>query len=44
MKTTKKLFCETYSEAARLRKKDPIQFSVVYNEWKRIREQKIGKL
>jgi len=40
-KTTKKLFCSIYDEARKMRKKDPIQFEVMYNEWKRLRQGRI---
>ena len=36
---TKKLFCSIYSDMAKMRRKDPIQFGVLFNEWKRLREQ-----
>ena len=35
MKLTRKLFCSIYKEMNRLRINDPLQFSVLYNEWKR---------
>lgn len=38
---TKKLFCEIYDSARRLRRTDPVQFSVIYNEWKRLRQGQI---
>lgn len=40
-KPTKKLFCSIYDEARKMRKKDPIQFEVMYNEWKRLRQGRI---
>jgi len=36
---TRKLFCSIYSDMAKMRRNDPIQFSVSYNEWKRLREE-----
>lgn len=38
-KPTKKLFCQIYDEAKKMRRKDPIQFSVMYNEWARQRQK-----
>jgi hypothetical protein len=42
MKTTKRLtkkyFCLVYDEARKMRTKDPIQFEVMFNDWKRIRQ------
>ena len=40
-KLTRKLFCSIYSDMARLRRKDPIQFEVSFNEWKRLRQRHI---
>ena len=40
MKLTKKYFCEVYPEMATLRRRDPIQFNVLYNEWYNIRVSK----
>ena len=42
MKTTKKLtrayFCSIYDEARKMRRKDPLQFSEMFNNWKRARQ------
>ncbi|MGB5217885.1 MAG: hypothetical protein WBN66_06265 [Smithella sp.] len=38
-KITRKLFCSIYPDMARMRRKDPIQFSVAFNEWRRLRER-----
>ena len=38
---TKKLFCQLYDEARKLRRKDPIQFEVSFNDWKRLRSGNI---
>lgn len=38
-KLTKKLFCEIYDEARKMRKKDPIQFNIMFNDWKRLRNK-----
>jgi hypothetical protein len=40
MKTnlTKKLFCSIYDSARKARKKDPIQFEIMFNDWKRLRQ------
>jgi hypothetical protein len=38
---TKKLFCEIYDNAKKMRKKDPIQFEVLFNDWKRLRQKYI---
>jgi hypothetical protein len=35
IKTTKKEFCVKHPECKRLRKTDPIQFDVLYNDWVR---------
>jgi len=35
IKTTKKEFCDKHPECKRLRKTDPIQFDVLYNDWVR---------
>ena len=35
MKLTRKKFCETYSEMKKLRRTDPYEFEVEYNNWKR---------
>lgn len=40
-KLTKQLFCSIYDEARKMRRKDPIQFEVMYNEWKRRRNGRI---
>lgn len=37
-KLTKKFFCSIYDEARKMRSKDPIQFNVMFNEWKRLRQ------
>ncbi len=34
-KLTKKYFCSTNKEAKKIRRNDPILFSVMFNEWKR---------
>ena len=34
---TRKLFCEVHKYAKKLRRNDPIQFEVLFNEWKRSR-------
>lgn len=34
-KLTKELFCKTDLYIKKLRKSDPIQFEVLFNEWKR---------
>ena len=38
-KLTKKLFCSIYISAAKMRRNDPIQFEVIFNEWKRLRQR-----
>lgn len=38
-KLTKKFFCSIYSNMAKLRRTDPIQFNVSFNEWKRLRQR-----
>ncbi len=38
---TKKLFCSIYDEAKKMRRIDPIQFEVMFNDWKRLRTKKI---
>lgn len=40
-KLTKKMFCAIYDEARKMRRKDPIQFCVMFNEWKRLRQGRI---
>ena len=35
---TKKLFASIYDEARKIRRNDPIQFEIMYNEWKRRRQ------
>lgn len=40
-KLTKKRFCLIYDEARRMRRKDPIQFNVMFNEWKRLRQGRL---
>lgn len=42
-KITKKLFCSIYSDMERMRRKDPIQFNVKFNDWKRLRERNLNK-
>ena len=32
---TKKLFCKLFPKMKKMRNSDPIQFSVLYNEWNR---------
>ena len=39
-KTTKKVFCEQHPEYKSLRKKDPVQFDVLYNDWVRETNEK----
>ncbi len=36
-KLTRKYFCNIYPDMAKMRRNDPIQFSVCFNEWVRIR-------
>ncbi len=38
-KLTKKLFCSIYDEARKMRRNDPIQFNVMFNDWKRLRQK-----
>jgi hypothetical protein len=38
---TKKLFCSIYDEAKKMRRTDPIQFEVMFNDWKRLRTKGI---
>ena len=40
-KLTKSYFASIYDEAKKLRRKDPLQFSVIFNEWKRLRQGRI---
>ena len=40
-KATKKLFCQIYDHARKLRRVDPTQFEVIYDDWKRLRTGKI---
>lgn len=35
---TKKQFCSMNSEAKKIRYSDPIQFEILYNEWKRSKQ------
>lgn len=37
-KLTKKYFCHIY-DMSKLRRNDPIQFSVLFNEWVRLRSR-----
>ena len=37
-KLTKQLFCSIYDEARKMRRKDPIQFEIMFNDWKRLRQ------
>jgi hypothetical protein len=37
-KLTKQLFASIYDSARKLRRTDPIQFEVLYNDWKRLRQ------
>lgn len=39
MKLTKEYFCKVYDEARKMRRKDPIQFNVMFNDWKRLRQK-----
>jgi len=43
-KTTRTVFCATYPQMAKLRRTDPIQFQVLYNDWKRTRETRSDNL
>jgi len=36
---TKKLFCSIYPNMGKLRRTNPIQFNVAFNEWKRLRQR-----
>ena len=38
MKTTKKAFAEMDDTVRKLRRTDPIQFEVLYADWRRMRE------
>jgi len=38
-KLTKKYFCTIYEDMAKLRRKDPIQFNVSFNDWKRLKQK-----
>jgi len=40
-KLTRKLFCSIYDSAKKIRYKDPIQFEIMFNDWKRLRQNKI---
>ena len=40
-KLTKQLFCSIYDEARKMRRTDPIQFNVMFNDWKRARQGRI---
>ena len=40
-KLTKKHFCSIYDEARKMRRNDPIQFEVMFNEWKRLRQGRL---
>jgi uncharacterized protein YeeX (DUF496 family) len=40
-KLTKKMFSETHPYFAKMRRIDPIQFDVCYNEWIRDNEKKV---
>ena len=40
MKLTRKLFCETDEYFAKMRRIDPIQFDIYYNEWVRKNQKK----
>jgi hypothetical protein len=40
-KLTKKLFCSIYDSAKKVRKSDPIQFEIIFNDWKRLRQKHI---
>lgn len=40
-KLTKQLFCSIYDEARKMRRTDPIQFNIAFNEWKRLRQGRI---
>lgn len=35
---TKALFCKIYDEARKIRRTDPMQFNIMFNEWKRLRQ------
>ena len=35
MKKTKKYFCEIYPEHKKMKINDPLQFQIIFNEWKR---------
>lgn len=41
MKATKENFCKANDQAKKLRSNDPIQFNVLYNEWKRNKQNKL---
>jgi hypothetical protein len=38
-KLTKKLFCELYPELKKMRYNDPLQFNVLFNDWKRTKQK-----
>ncbi len=40
-KLTRKYFCSIYTDMARMRRNDPIQFSVLFNEWVRLRSRQL---
>lgn len=44
LNTTKKAFCDAQPECKRLRKTDPIQFNVLYNDWVRETTEKHIKI
>lgn len=41
MKPTKKQFCSENPQAKKIYKNDPIQFNVLFNEWKRNKFKKL---
>lgn len=41
-KLTRKYFCSIYPHMAKIRRNDPIQFAVSFNDWCRLRQNKIN--
>jgi hypothetical protein len=40
-KLTRKYFVSIYSDMAKVRRNDPIDFEIRFNEWKRLRQKHI---
>jgi len=36
-KLTRAYFCETYPHTKKIRRNDPLHFSTIFNDWKRLR-------